>query len=142
MALAGSVTKSQESSVVLAPLQRSLKAEFGHSLRVPDGLELRSDHGPQYTGGDCEQLCRTWRLDHTFAPVGRPTGNAVVERLILTLKQELIWTRDWESIEQLRSALAEWLTLYNEQRPHQKLGWQTPAERRAHNLGCPLKAAA
>ena len=140
--LAGQVTKSQQSVAVLAPLRNSLEAEFGHPLRTCEGLELRSDHGPQYTGADCEALCRTWRLEHTFAPVGRPTGNAVVERLILTLKQELVWTRDWSSIDELQEALRAWSNVYNEQRPHQALDWQTPAERRAHNLGRSLKAAA
>jgi putative transposase len=140
--LAGEATKSQQSGAVLAPVRRSLQSEFGHPLRVCEGLELRSDHGPQYTGGDCEALCRTWRLEHTFAPVGRPTGNAVVERLILTLKQELIWPRDWTSIVELQQALQTWIDTYNNQRPHQALDWLTPAEKRDNNLGRSLKKAA
>lgn len=109
---------------------------------MPDGLELRSDHGPQYTGGDCLQLCSRWRLDHTFAPVGRPTGNAVAERFILTMKSELIWTRDWESADELRAALAAWFEVYHNERPHQALGWKTPSEKRAENLKQQLTMAA
>jgi len=142
LALDVDVTKSQDSGHVLAPVRRSLTAEFQHPLLTPDGLELRSDHGPQYTGADCEALCREWGIEHTFAPVGRPTGNAVVERLILTMKQELIWTQDWLSIAELRAALATWVTTYNEHRPHQALDWRTPAEQRAINLGRGLRAAA
>jgi putative transposase len=127
------VTTSQESPAVLAPLARALKEQFGRPQHVPDGLELRSDHGPQYTGGDCSQLCEHWRLDHTFAPVGRPTGNAVAERFVLTMKSELIWTRDWESAVELREALACWLDVYHHERPHQALGWKTPSEKRAEN---------
>jgi putative transposase len=136
------VTKSQESPALLGPVFRSLAEEFGCPTAVPDGLELRTDHGPQYTGADCEDLCRRWRLDHTFAPVGRPTGNAVAERFIQTLKVELLWTRDWESLDELRAAVIAWLREYNFERPHQALGWQTPAERRAQSLGCPVGAAA
>lgn len=128
------VTVSQESPAILAPLARALEEQFGHPQDVPDGLELRSDHGPQYTGGDCSNLCERWRLDHTFAPVGRPTGNAVAERFILTMKSELIWTRDWESADELRDALACWLAVYHHERPHQALGWLTPSEKRAANL--------
>jgi putative transposase len=141
-ALACDVTKSQESPSVLAPVDRSLEEVFGDPRDVPYGLELRSDHGPQYTGSDCEHLCDTWGLDHTLAPIGRPTGNAVTERFIETLKVELIWTRDWESADELRLAIAPWLDLYNHRRPHQALGWMTPAEKRALNLGAPQKAAA
>jgi transposase InsO family protein len=134
VALECGVTKSQESPAVLAPTERALQAVFGGPAGVPDGLELRSDHGPQFTGADCAALARTWRLDHTLAPVGRPTGNAVAERFIQTLKVELIWTRDWDTLEEVRAAVAAWLHVYNTKRPHQALGWQTPAERRAQNL--------
>ena len=66
-------------------------------------------------------------------PSARPTGDAVAERLIQTL--ELIWTRDWESIEELREAVEQWLAAYNHVRPHQALDWVTLAEERAENLG-------
>lgn len=136
------VTKSQESAAVLAPVARAIERQFGNPSAVPADLELRTDHGPQYTGRDCEALCERWRLDHTFAPVGRPTGNAVAERFILTLKTELIWARDWDSLAELREEVPRWITLYNERRPHQALDWDTPAECRASNLGDRLAVAA
>lgn len=132
--LACDVTKSQASGAVLAPVASALKTAFGSAAGVPDGFELRTDHGPQYTGGDCEALSKDWRVLHTFAPVGRPTGNAVAERVILTMKLELIWARDWESAEELRQALTGWRQIYNAERPHQALAWSTPQERRAQNL--------
>lgn len=142
VAFAVEVTKSQDSPAVLAAVERSLEDAFGEPDSVPTGLELRSDHGPQYTGADCEALCDAWCLQHTLAPVGRPTGNAVVERFIQTLKVELIWTRDWESIDELREAIAPWLHVYNHVRPHEALGWMAPAEKRAENLGFEIDQAA
>lgn len=141
-AFAITVHKSQESPAVLAGVEAALVAEFGMPSRVPHGFELRTDHGPQYTGDDAHQLCMRWNVDHTFAPVGRPTGNAVAERFIETMKIEVIWTQDWESEAQLRAALEAWLIKYNHERPHQSLGWLTPAEKRTLNLGRPLVAAA
>jgi putative transposase len=140
--LALEVSRSQESGPVLAPTEEALRREFGLPERVPDGLEWRTDHGPQFTGGDADELCRRWRLDQTLAPVGRPTGNAIAERFIETMKVEVIWTRDWESAAELDAALQAWLLKYNHERPHQSLGWATPAEKRASNLGLPLVAAA
>jgi putative transposase len=136
------VTKSQESPAVLAPVESALEEAFGSRECVPDGFEMRTDHGPQYTGSDCHSLCKVWDVDHTFAPVGRPTGNAVAERFIQTLKIELVWTRDWESLDELRKAVIEWLHVYNHVRPHQALDWMTPAEKRAENLGVELETAA
>ncbi len=133
-ALACEVMKSREAVMVLSPVVRSLVEELAEPGNVPWGLELRTDHGSQYTGKDCEDLCRHWGLGHMLAPVGRPPGNAVVERFIQTLKVELIWTRDWESITELRAAIEAWRIEYNHGRPHQALGWETPAERLAKNL--------
>ena len=136
------ITKSPESPAVLAPVEASLESAFGTPAGVPDGFDLRSDHGPQCTGSDCHDLCEKWHVEHTFAPVGRPTGNAVAERFIQTLKVELIWTRDWASVAELREAVGQWLHVYNHVRPHQALGWMTPAEKRAENLGIEFNQAA
>lgn len=128
------VTKDQHGPQVLASVEEALVRAFRRPELIPEGVELRSDHGPQYTGADCAALCDRWGLEHTYAPVGRPTGNAVVERFIRTMKEEVIWLRDWDSAEELRAALEAWLVRYNTRRPHQALGWDTPSEYRARRL--------
>lgn len=140
--LAVQASKSQEAPAILAPVEQVLQAAFGEPKSVPEGLELRSDHGPQYTGADCRLLCSRWRLVHTFAPVGRPTGNALAERTIRTLKEECIWLRDFANLAELQAALNRWRQTFNHERPHQALAWQTPAERRAANLDACLAEAA
>lgn len=136
------VTKSQSSGAILASADRALQAAFGSPAEVADGVELRSDHGPQYTGYDAEVLVQAWGVTHTFAPVGRPTGNAVAERTIRTMKEECIWLCDWRNLAELHEALQAWARTFNHDRPHQALGWQTPAERRAEHLGPPQRKAA
>jgi hypothetical protein len=59
---------------------------------------------------------------------------ALAERFIRTMKEELVWLQDWESADELRVAIARWLDGYNHRRPHQALGWLTPAEYRASRL--------
>ena len=122
------VSKAQDALTVLSSVREALVAAFGDPSAVPDGLELRTDHGPQYTGAECEELVRHWGLDHTYAPIGRPTGNSVVERVIRTMKEELLWLRDWNDADEIRRALVDWRRTYNERRPHQSLAWKTPAE--------------
>jgi transposase InsO family protein len=129
------VTEDQHGPAVLASVRQALTAAFGCPDQVPEGLELRTDHGPQYTGQDCRELVDQWHLQHTFAPVGRPTGNAVVERVIRTLKEEVIWLRDWDSADEVRAAVEAWVVRYNHERPHQALDYATPAEHRAKKLG-------
>lgn len=136
------VTVSQESLPVLAPVRHALVSTFATPKAFPADLELHTDHGPQYTSGDCWDFCEDGHLDHTPAPVGRPTGNAVAERLIQSMKQECIWLRDWESAAELQAALDAWRHKYNHQRPHQALGWLTPAQQRAHNHAKATRATA
>ena len=130
-------TKSQESPAILGSVERSLVSAFGCPKYVPEGVELRSDHGPQYTGRDAELLAKKWGLEQTFAPVGRPTGNAVAERTIQTMKLECIWLMDFDGVEDLQAALDAWQDTFNHERPHQSLDWQTPSERRCARLGLP-----
>ena len=136
------VTIDQHGPAVLASIEEALHQAFGEPKYVPAGVELRTDHGPQYTGADCAEVVERWHLVHTFAPVGRPTGNAVAERVIRTMKEEVVWLRDWETAEELRAALVAWQHRYNTQRPHQALGWRTPAEYRAEKLGRAVEEAA
>jgi putative transposase len=128
------ISKAQDAPAILAPLGTALEDVFQDPSAVPEELELRTDHGSVFTGDDCDKLCTGWRVSHTFAPVGRPTGNAVAERFIQTMKLELIWLRDWEDIEELRAAIEPWRRFYNDERPHEALDWQTPSERRAQRL--------
>jgi transposase InsO family protein len=93
------------------------------------GVELRTDHGPQYTGADCAALIEACGLVHTLAPAGRPTGNAAAERVIARSRK-----RSSASGRAARRAQA-WQHRYNTARPHQVLGWMTPAEYRAEKLG-------
>lgn len=136
------VTTDQHGPAVLASIEEALRKAFGEPKFVPSGVELRTDHGSQYTGADCAALVEKWGLLHTFAPVGRPTGNAVAERVIRTMKEEVVWLRDWEDAAELREALLAWQVRYNTHRPHQALGWKTPAEYRAEKLGLATMKAA
>lgn len=124
-------TKSQDAATIIAVVEAALEQEFGSPKRAPKGLELRTDHGAQYTGTKCRELCRRWRLEHVYAPRRCPTANGVVERVIRTMKEDCIWLRDWQSLEELQRALHEWCITYNKHRPHQSLGWKTPLEFRA-----------
>ncbi len=136
------VTKDQQAPAILASIEQALAETFGQPSAVPLDLELRSDHGPQYTGADCAELVQQWGVVHTFAPVGRPTGNAVVERFIRTMKEEVVWLRDWNTAAELREAITAWLVKYHTRRAHQSLGWQTPWEYREAHLKKPAAQAA
>jgi transposase InsO family protein len=63
--------------------------------------------------------------------VRQPEGNGVAERFIRTLKENLLWVKTFDTIEELRAALVEFATRYNETWLVARHGYRTPAQVRA-----------
>ncbi len=59
---------------------------------------------------------------------GRALDNIFVERLWRTVKYEEVYLRDYASPREARQGLSAYFLFYNEVRPHQALGYRTPAE--------------
>ncbi len=59
---------------------------------------------------------------------GRALDNVFIERVWRSLKYELIYPGDFGSGEELREALIKYWRFYNHERPHQALGYATPAD--------------
>jgi transposase InsO family protein len=60
--------------------------------------------------------------------VRAPEGNGVAERFIRTLKEQLLWVRTFQTVEELRQALLDWLRLYNEQWLVERHGFRSPLQ--------------
>ncbi len=59
---------------------------------------------------------------------GRFVDNIFVERLWRTVKYEDIYLNGYASVPALAAGLDDYFQLYNYQRPHQNLGYRTPAD--------------
>jgi len=62
--------------------------------------------------------------------VREPEGNGCAERFIRTLKENLLWLRTFQTVEELRQALLEFKDIYNHQWIMERLGYRTPAQAR------------
>ena len=60
-----------------------------------------------------------------------PDGNAFIERMFRTLKEEAVWPNEFDNFDQASDAIRTWMSDYNHERPHASLGERTPAEARA-----------
>ena len=56
---------------------------------------------------------------------GRYSDNIFVERLWRTVKYEEVYLKAYASASQARGELGAYFRFYNNQRPHQALGYQT-----------------
>jgi putative transposase len=59
---------------------------------------------------------------------GRYLDNIFIERLWRSLKYEEVYIKAYDSVAEARRSLGEWLTFYNDVRPHQSLEYRTPRE--------------
>ena len=59
---------------------------------------------------------------------GRCLDNVFVERLWRTVKYEDIYLKRYEAVPELHAGLSAYFPFYNEERPHQSLGYRSPAE--------------
>jgi len=71
------------------------------------------------------------RIEASPSFVREPEGNGVAERFIRTLKENLLWVKTFDTIEELRAALIEFATRYNETWLVARHGYRTPAQVRA-----------
>jgi putative transposase len=59
---------------------------------------------------------------------GRFLDNIFIERLWRSLKYEEVFIKAYGSVMEARQGIGGWLRFYNEERPHQALGYRTPRE--------------
>ena len=102
-----------------------------HRPGVARGLMLRHDHGSNYISGDFQDEIECLGIEASPSFVREPQGNGVAERFIRTLKENLLWARTFDTIEELRAALVEFARHYNETWLVARHGHRTPAQVRA-----------
>ena len=92
---------------------------------------LRHDHAPIYMSDDFQSEIAFLGIEASPSFVRQPEGNGVSERFIRTLKENLLWVRHFETIEELRLALLDFATWYNTHWLVARHGDRTPAQVRA-----------
>lgn len=127
----------------LEPLRQGVRRCFGRiAENVATGLTVRHDHGSQYLSDAFQAELAFLGIASSPAFVRAPEGNGCAERVIRTLKEQLLWVRTFATVEQLRVALLAWAELYNREWLIERHGFTPPAEaRRAYYDRCKKLAA-
>jgi transposase InsO family protein len=135
-------SKSQSRFEVLEPLRQGVREHFGAFAEdIAAGVTVRHDHGSQYMADDFQDELTFLGMTASPSFVREPQGNGCAERFIRTLKENLLWVRSFDTVEQLGKALLEFKKNYNEQWILQRLGYQTPSQARANACTTSKKVA-
>lgn len=88
---------------------------------------FNSDQGSQFTSEKFTQELAARGIAISMDGRGRCLDNIFIERLWRSLKYEEVYWRDYQMVGEARQGIGNWFRFYNDERPHQSLGYQTPA---------------
>jgi putative transposase len=89
---------------------------------------FNTDQGAQFTAEDFTQVLQAKGVRVSMDGRGRWVDNVFVERLWRSVKYEEIYLHGYETVREVRDALANYFSFYNARRPHQSLEYRTPDE--------------
>jgi putative transposase len=87
-----------------------------------------SDNGLQPTSQMFMRESSALEINQIFTCYNNPKGNAGTERVIRTIKEGLIWIKEWKSPSRLEERLKAWIVKFNTDFPHSSLNYKTPEQ--------------
>jgi putative transposase len=118
--LAWRLSNTLESDFCLEALREALRK--GH----PE--IFNSDQGSQFTAEEFTGLLESQGVKVSMDGKGRYTDNLFIERLWRTVKYEEVYLKAYQDGREARIEIGRYIHFYNSERPHQSLGYKTPAE--------------
>jgi putative transposase len=88
---------------------------------------VNSDQGSQFTSAEYVKLLADKGVRQSMDGKARWVDNVIIERWFRTLKCEYIYINEYVSPRELRVGIAEFVRIYNTERPHTFHGGRTPA---------------
>ena len=89
---------------------------------------FNTDQGSQFTSWEFTQVLQDRGVRISMDGKGRYSDNIFVERLWRTVKYEEVYLKAYANVLEARRGLEDYFRFYNDLRPHQALGYRTPAE--------------
>lgn len=119
--------------VVSWALSTSLEVDFclvalERAFQVGCPEIFNTDQGSQFTSKVFTQKLKELEIQISMDGRGRVFDNIFTERLWRSLKYEDIYLKDYRAVPEAEEGIAQYFTLYNQERLHQSLNYRTPAE--------------
>ena len=89
---------------------------------------FNTNQGSQFTSLEFTQVLQEHGVKISMDGKGRYQDNIFVERLWRTVKYEAVYLKAYASVLEAQRGLEDYFRFYNGLRPHQALGYRTPAE--------------
>ena len=137
------VTKHGTRHEALQAMSMAVSEQFGRLGRdAARGLALRHDHGSAFMSDDFQRQLKAWGMTPSYAFVAQPETNGVIERLFRTFKEQVVYGRIFQTIEEVRDAVRAFAARYNADWLVEKNGFVSPAAARERWMAATSKLAA
>lgn len=98
------------------------------ALAISQPEIFNTDQGSQFTSSEFTGKLQSVGIRISMDGRGRVFDNIFVERLWRSVKYEEVYVHSYESVRDARRSLIRYFQLYNRERLHESLGYQTPHE--------------
>ncbi len=88
---------------------------------------FNSDQGSQFTSEKFIGVLKARGVTISMDGRGCWFDNIFIERLWRSLKYEEVYLKEYDLVPEARTGIGNWFKFYNYDRPHQSLGYRTPA---------------
>ena len=108
---------------------------------------FNSDQGSQFTSLDFIKQLKQKDIQISMDGRGKLADNIFNERLWRSVKYEEVYIKDYQNVPEAKQGINDYMTFYNQERPHQSLNYKTPAEvyfgsnSQRESLSCSLNMA-
>jgi len=117
--LAWRLSNSMETTFCLEALEKALQR-----YRQPE--IFNTDQGSQFTSDDFTSILLGKDIKVSMDGKGRYIDNIFVERLWRSLKYEEVYLHAYATMKEAREGIRAYFHFFNDERPHEALGYQTP----------------
>jgi len=98
------------------------------ALAISQPEIFNTDQGVQFTSKDFTGRLEASGIRISMDGRGRAFDNIFIERLWRSVKYEEVYVHNYESVRDALNSLMKYFQLYNRERLHESLGYQTPHE--------------
>lgn len=121
----------------LQPVLDMVKKATEKKQKISD-LVIHSDQGWHYQNPQYQHLLHEKGIRISMSRKGNCLDNAVIENFFGTLKSELFYLKKYQSIQELKKEITEYIHYYNHHRIKSSLNGKSPVQYRASSLNLNL----